>query len=115
MLVLLLMPGCAAKKPAPAATRPAADLSELFRARRIVPQPPAATLLVDGNLPLVYQFGLGGPVKLYDATDRSQIWSATVPPDSILLVNTTGVLVKGVRALPRPLDPRHRYELWYEP
>ncbi|MGA2496957.1 MAG: hypothetical protein ABSH20_04415 [Tepidisphaeraceae bacterium] len=92
-----------------------AQLSEVFHAQHIVPQPPATTMLAAGDLPLVYQFGLGGPVKLYDATARAQLWSGTVGPDSIIAVDVGGVLVRGIRVLPGRLDPRRRYELWYVP
>ncbi len=117
LLVLLSSPGCTEKKPEPAAptSRPLATLSEIFHAKRIVPQPPASTILAAGELPLVYQFGLGGSVKLYDATARTQLWSATVGPGSIIVVDANGVVVRGVRVLPGRLDPDRRYELWFEP
>ena len=117
LLALLLAPGCVEQKVGPSTptTLPKAELREIFRAQHVAAQPPATTLLAGGDLPLVYQFGMGGRVKLYDATARTQLWSATVEPDSIIVVDAGGVVVRGIRVLPGQLDPRRRYELWYEP
>ena len=117
LLVFLLAPGCVEKTTRTAAptTQPMMELREFFHAKRMVAQPPASTVLASGNLPLVYSFGLGGPVKIYDATARTQLLSVTVPADAIILIDANGVMLKGVRVLARTLDPGHRYELWYEP
>ena len=117
LLGLMLAPGCEVKttKTASPSTQPMAELRDLMHAKRMVAPPPATTMLASSGLPLVYTFGFGGPVKVYDATVRTQVWSATVPPDAIILIDTGGVLVKGERVLARPLDSSHRYELWYEP
>ncbi len=96
----------------PPATMPSGDA---LPGKRLIPQPPATTLLTFGELPLLYQFGAGGPVRLFDTTERTSIWSATVQPDSIILVDAGGVLVRGERTFTAQLDPQHRYELWYEP
>ncbi len=113
-VALSALGGCRGSKPAPA-TRPAAELAEILRVRRLAPQPIPTTLLAEGQLPLIYQFGMGGPVKVYDATQREQVWSGVIEPDTIIVVDNGGVMVRGKRVFYLRLDPRRRYELWYEP
>jgi hypothetical protein len=112
-LLLIVAVGCSSDKPKPPPqSRPANDF---FIGRRMIPTPNADTLLYTGELPILQQFSLGGPVEVRDATDRVSLWSETVPPDSLIVVNDTGITLSGRRVLNRRLDPRHRYGLWFHP
>jgi hypothetical protein len=109
--MLAVSAGCA-REVEPPASRP---VTPFTLGRRVMPPPPARTLLVEGTLPLVYHFVQGGPLRLADAVEHGTLWSGTVPPDVMIMIDGTGVRLGGQRLATLPLDPRRRYELWFEP
>lgn len=79
-----------------------------------VPQQASSVLVNAGSLPLVHLFDQGGRVRVLNATTKRTLLSGTVAPGSIISVSESGILIARQRRLTTPLDPKHRYEIWWD-
>ena len=67
-----------------------------------------------GPLPLVHLFDQGGPIRILNVTTKQTLLDTIVPPGSIISVTDSGILIGRTRRLTTRLDPKHRYELWWD-
>jgi hypothetical protein len=122
-LLCLLLASCA--KDARTADAPAAGHSPLPPAARdaqpspplsrldLLPPPPSV-LINAGSLPLVQLFDQGGRVRILNVTAKQTLLAAQVPPHSIISVTDSGILIAHQRKLTTPLNPAHRFEIWWD-
>ena len=59
--------------------------------------------------------GGGGKIRIVDATTNKQVAKTTVPPQSIIQIDSEKGVVMGTNTLAKgPLPSDHRYELWLD-
>jgi FtsP/CotA-like multicopper oxidase with cupredoxin domain len=73
-----------------------------------------SVLINSGPLPLVHLFDQGGRIRILNATTKQTLLDANVPAGSIISVSDSGILVGRQRRLTTSLNPRHRYEIWWD-
>lgn len=89
------------------AQSPMSDLKPL-------PNQSESVLINAGPLPLIHLFDQGGPIRILNVTTKQTLLDTTVPPGSIISVTDSGILIGRTRRLTTRLDPKHRYELWWD-
>ena len=125
LILLCLLPASCAKRAETADTSTAEPKALTFPSGttppgspqiRLEPLPPAqpSILINAGALPLVQLFDQGGRVRILDVTTKQTLLSANVPPHSIISVNESGILIARQRRLTTPLNPTHRFEIWWD-
>jgi hypothetical protein len=79
------------------------------------PAPSGSTRLRAGKPPFSYAIGGGGTIRVVDATTNKQVAKTTVPPQSIIQIDSEKGVVMGTNTLAKgPLPSDHRYELWLD-
>lgn len=73
---------------------------------------PNYTVVRQGPAPLTNVFAAGGKIQIVDTTDNKVLLTTTVPPNSVVTLNTrTGVTVNARPTSAKgPLGPKHRFE-----
>jgi hypothetical protein len=90
-----------------AASSPMSNLKPL-------PAQPESVLINAGTLPLAHLCEQGGPVRIVNATTKRTLLSTSVDAGSIISVSESGILIARQRRLTTSLDPKHRYEIWWD-
>ena len=81
---------------------------------RPVPRQADSVLINAGTLPLVHLFDQGGQVRVVNGTTKQTVLTTGVDAGSIISVSDSGILVGRQRRLTTRLDPRQRYEIWWD-
>lgn len=126
MMMVLALASCAKQsaKEEPAAGEPLplqvppmeapAQASSPMSDLRPVPRQAGSVLINSGTLPLAHLFDQGGQVRIVNATTKQTLLTTGVDAGSIISVSDSGILVARQRRLTTRLDPRQRYEIWWD-
>ena len=122
VVAALAVIGCRSDQRAQADAQRAADaqVAELRRGAKWDEQPTGVkqepVAVVEGPMPLVHLFDVGGAVRVMDLTSKARLAATNVPDRTLVRVDArNGVTVGQDNIVPGPLPAEHTYGIFLDP